>query len=502
MINDLRHEVRSRGPATDHADVTKQVDVFAKEIRSIASNAKELKRVKLQVDLIESQMRGFQRHGSLGVGGRAQPLGHTQVHGTHVQSPAISFVSNTPSAPEPRSIPNQVPRETRLPAPAVVYAESRPMAEPGESRMLPGFRPIGPAPFSTFLQDRSAGSLAPRPPAPPIVATIPQREPPTAGGGCATVNTNSAPKRTLPSGPVPPHESFPQTSPKRQCLRPLMPHTSYDPQNPACFPYSRGSTNTLPVVSSRMACRNPSNESGRSIPLPPKALRFVQFASRSEVPPDEASRQDVFRTARPMSDRRRESPEQERGGKKQGGRKSTGTEGNRAIPEWVHPDYSKGGYHSQGRGGLVRREGHTRPPTERNTEIYQAGMHPNPHSNPHFMPMTTIIDVASSSMSTKKTRKKPVRNLEGILLRRDGRPDLRSVNGAMNLKKAKLKKQAEITGLAKNTPVDGKEESSAASAHAPHLVSKHDVDTDNTPSSPSAHDHSTVDTEKETDRRQ
>lgn len=71
-----------------------------------------------------------------------------------------------------------------------------------------------------------------------------------------------------------------------------------------------------------------------------------------------------------------------------------------------------------------------------------AGMYPDPH----FMPITTTADVASSNHPTKKTRTKPVRNADGVLIRKDGRPDMRSVSSAMNLKKVHAKKEAERAG--------------------------------------------------------
>lgn len=47
------------------------------------------------------------------------------------------------------------------------------------------------------------------------------------------------------------------------------------------------------------------------------------------------------------------------------------------------------------------------------------------------------------SNSGKKTRTKPIRNAEGILIRKDGRPDMRSVSSANNLRKVHAKKEAE-----------------------------------------------------------
>lgn len=52
----------------------------------------------------------------------------------------------------------------------------------------------------------------------------------------------------------------------------------------------------------------------------------------------------------------------------------------------------------------------------------------------------------------KKTRTKPIRNAEGVLIRKDGRPDMRSVSSANNLRKVHAKKEAERAEMEGRTP--------------------------------------------------
>lgn len=54
--------------------------------------------------------------------------------------------------------------------------------------------------------------------------------------------------------------------------------------------------------------------------------------------------------------------------------------------------------------------------------------------------------------SSKKSRTKPIRNAEGILIRKDGRPDMRSVSSANNLRKVHAKKEAERAETEGRTP--------------------------------------------------
>lgn len=80
----------------------------------------------------------------------------------------------------------------------------------------------------------------------------------------------------------------------------------------------------------------------------------------------------------------------------------------------------------------------------------------------NMYPGSTYRDegLGASNGNTKRSRTKPFRNDEGILIRKDGRPDMRSVSSAMNLRKVHAKKEARRQerlaggGLNSATPVD------------------------------------------------
>jgi hypothetical protein len=69
-----------------------------------------------------------------------------------------------------------------------------------------------------------------------------------------------------------------------------------------------------------------------------------------------------------------------------------------------------------------------------------------------------------NSSAGKKTRTKPIRNAEGILIRKDGRPDMRSVSSANNLRKVHGKKEAERTENDGETPLSSSPSSSSSSS--------------------------------------
>lgn len=70
---------------------------------------------------------------------------------------------------------------------------------------------------------------------------------------------------------------------------------------------------------------------------------------------------------------------------------------------------------------------------------------------------------------TKKTRSKPIRNADGVLIRKDGRPDMRSQSSAANLRKVHARKEEEPAGLSPSasTPTNLHHSISIDAAHTP-----------------------------------
>lgn len=96
--------------------------------------------------------------------------------------------------------------------------------------------------------------------------------------------------------------------------------------------------------------------------------------------------------------------------------------GSQVAPDGYHPGDSPG----PRRGGLVRRASSDR-----------VAIPPPPVSN------ISNMHVVDHYAHTKKTRTKPVRNADGILIRKDGRPDMRSQSSAANLRKVHARKEEE-----------------------------------------------------------
>lgn len=83
---------------------------------------------------------------------------------------------------------------------------------------------------------------------------------------------------------------------------------------------------------------------------------------------------------------------------------------------------------------------------------------------------------------TKKSRTKPIRNSDGVLIRKDGQPDMRSHSSAANLRKVHLRKDGEWSGVA----LGGTEGGTPQSGSLANSVASHDENY--TTASPQAHE--------------
>lgn len=506
-LRELKNEMQSR-PQPRQADApdANEIDILTEQLQNVAAKANEVDSLKVEVNIMRRQIRRLDRHASPVPSGlpSVEPTSHSHSHAPppppqHAGTPAqvAAFAVGTPSGSESRSILHQTPTENRLPPPILSTAEHRPSSDqhaPAESRILPSFRSIDPA-TSSVSSWRPAGSFTPAPPtsAPPsgvAIAPTPQPEAPVVSGWAA-VNANAAPKRNTPGeGHASAFESSQRGSPKRQRLAPLMPRVNYNEQssNGASSPHqhSGATPDSLPPVPSLANSRNPSNESRGSLPPPANPLRFV--LSTQDAPSEDSWRPESQRVAseaaRGGGPRGGSPPHGGRGGagaaRGRGHGHNSGGPDEYGTPEWERPEWTgsqiqPNGYCQPGaipsaqdlanRGNLVCRSGGVvggpsdRPPMP---SISTPDMHVAPQSgmypDPHFMSTTTSSDSAvptisnSSGQPTKKTRTKPIRNADGVLIRKDGRPDMRSVSSAMNLKKVHAKKEAERQS--KETSVD------------------------------------------------
>lgn len=496
LVQEVRAELRSRPapPAHDRPDAN-ELDILTTQLENVATKANEVDNLKMQIEIMRRRLRRLE-------GTSPPPRSETTPVPTappYVQQPEHPVYEQTPAVHPPHpphahfpghhSTPlvdsRAISQHPPVPPPLVPSVETRQVSEhpsaPEPRPLLPGFRALD-AHTSGMASWRPATGYVP-PPAPILAEPTSQpREPEPQATGWAAVNVNPSIKRGHSIGEQPPHEASMPASPKRQKLAPLMPRTSYGESSTAS---SYGPTPEAPPM---QPSRNPSNDSQTAAysATPPSQpiqnIRFVPFSSGQEPPAEEPWRPEAQRM--PSDHHHRGSPRRGRDGRGRGGRKSGhGGELEHGTPEADKTDWPSAGadgyYHTPGHGhdpnsSLVRRAGgHVGAPADRHhsddagvpggTPAGGVGMYPDPH----FMPTQTPEQLTPLQPS-KKTRTKPVRNAEGILIRKDGRPDMRSVSSAMNLRKVHAKKEAERKeaseaadggggGAGSRTPADGED---------------------------------------------
>lgn len=368
----------------------------------------------------------------------------------------------------------------------------------------PGFRAAEPLPPPTALSGwRPAESFPPGggPPPPahnhPLRAHPPDSEP--QASGWAAVNSSQGPKRSLDEHHQQ-HETSQPGSPKRPKLAPLKPRSSFGDEHHSS-PYTQGA-GVDPAHSGRG--RIPSGE-GPAQPhghfhtaqVPGQGststYRFITSTGQpdhsepwrpSEGDPAIGGRYDAALGSTGRG-RGRGSRGGRRGGRGRGGRNSSGAADQSPAageaplqqehaqappPEWREHQWVS----QQGTSNGHFPGQHTYSPIEaaRQTSADHV-LHPAPppHGMPyppgheHEFPATPVASNAEAyamgmdldpNSASKKTRTKPIRNSDGVLIRKDGRPDMRSVSSANNLRKVHAKKEAEKAMEDGRTPTSGR----------------------------------------------
>lgn len=363
-----------------------------------------------------------------------------------------------------------------------------------------GFRPPEPLPPPSTLSGwRPTDSLAhvgglPLPPPPPGNVRPQTMEPEPRTTGWAAVNTAQSSKRPYEEPRQSPYESPVTGSPKRPKLAPIMPRGSYGDDSsyvPSSVPQS--GTRESPFNQHSRAPSDGSQSQSQNLPTPSSAStpghRFI--ISTAQADSQESWRPESERMMHMHQHHHGHGPGhghghgplgphgpgrgRGRGGRGRGRRGRGGAahamEGlSLGTPEWEKPGWTgsqvspNGYYHplhrhspeGAERGGLVRRGGGVAiAPTDRETEFPAT---PLAMQGP-YDPFAGGLPDSSGAQQTsggKKTRTKPIRNAEGVLIRKDGRPDMRSVSSANNLRKVHAKKEAEREAMDGRTPTSAR----------------------------------------------
>lgn len=291
----------------------------------------------------------------------------------------------------------------------------------------------------------------------PLSSTLPEsadrpESTPNQGTGWASINAGT--KRMHMAGEESPLQGAVHVpgSPKRQKVAAADPEASYVPSQglPYQHPYERSDAeNSGPSLQAPQ----PTLPTQHYIPEPGIASQMLQSVYAPYATQDGPS-DDSWR---PESQRIIEHRPRGRG--RGGGPGSREDRARKSLPAQVHqmgtPEREKNDWHDvpgsqaglddynshvarSGRGIARRGSGGGRggyAQSERAASLNSQGVSPG----------FSIGSPNDPYAHTKKTRTKPIRNADGVLIRKDGRPDMRSQSSAANLRKVHARKEGELS---------------------------------------------------------
>ena len=407
------------------------LEAFSSQLQSAIRKANEIDELKVQLEVLKRKVaRAPATDASPATGMPYSAQRETPVHSTPISQ---------------HTLPPVVPH----------LAMPRPPQPPQSAYLHPYTPEVPPRPIESELQ--SSG----------------------AAGGWTSVNTNA--KRGYPNGTDANSEAgdTPLGSPKRQKLAPIEPRQAHEV-----------AASSQPIPPERMdvdeVIHQTRSRTQQAHPDSTTPSNFQTYPIVQQADQEEKWRQEPQRVvSNPPPDIHRSPRGRPRG---RGGRprKSLPIEShNPSAQEWdkdgwaasqvVRDDfYPSANPATAKRGGLIRRSSVDAPPSNRIA------------IPPPVPTQATAISILDPYAQTKKTRTKPVRNAEGILIRKDGRPDMRSQSSAANLRKVHARKEEEkrleaeaARGAA--TAASSPQTPASNEGDSQHHGDRHDAEEDNAP---------------------
>jgi hypothetical protein len=366
--------------------------------------------------------------------------------------------------------------------------------------------PTGPTGWRSAESFQPPGGPSPPAHSQPLRSHPPESEPQATGW--AAVNLGQAAKRPLDEH-QPQHDSQPG-SPKRPKLAPLKPRSSFGDEHRHQSPYAQPALVEAHQPRGRISSNDvPLQPHPQMTPAPTPAPAPVPAPVPAPAPGQAAGNSYRFITSTGQPDnqehwrgtegdygtrfehttggrgRGRGTRGGRRGGRGRGGRSSSGpVDGPPAAPdaptqEHVHnvqvpPEWrdnqwvgtqqaaaSNGHYQQHAYSPIDPARQPAADPAV-HAGAPQHGMSYPPAHEHEFSatPVGSNVDPYSMAndldSANRKTRTKPIRNSDGVLIRKDGRPDMRSVSSANNLRKVHAKKEAEKAEMEGRTPTSGR----------------------------------------------
>ncbi|KAJ9669267.1 hypothetical protein H2201_000619 [Coniosporium apollinis] len=383
-------------PPPPPVKVDETLEVFSATLSNVAAKVTEVDALKMQLEIMKRKIQRIEE-GSVGPGSAAASF----------NSPREPSFHGLPHPPQP----SHHVRRVSTPMRSDIQVQSS--HQPAES----SFRPS-------------------------LTSDVSHQTPQTQAASSGWTSVNPSHKRG-PSHGLDGHADATSQigSPKRPKLAPL------EPQLRTSRPQSYDTAAGSPIVYSTMETTESGSryvptssdarqDSNSTAPISTTFIPYDSTATTADRNPDDSWR--------PTPERAPQGPSPKRGGRggRRGGRPRQSLPPDLGTPEWEKPDWTGSqivnGYYQPHTPGGSRRGG----PVRRGSG---GARHPETPARPSSSsgPPSSSAAPGNPYSHTKRTRTKPVRNAEGILIRKDGRPDMRSQSSAANLRKVHARKEAE-----------------------------------------------------------
>lgn len=447
MVGALRRELQARPlapaapaqtlPGKNIDDAT--LEVFATNLTSVANKVTEVDALKMQLEILKRRVK-IMEETSAPSGGPQSSSAPPPSNGSFA-SPREAAQIHPPHSMQHASHPGQMPPHPPPPphqAPSFHASHASPqvprIGTPSHAELRPDLRPAPPVqPYH-------------HPAAPQEMHTVatPGSQPNSQGNGWVSVNPSS--KRQHPNGVDSPMDGRSETmgSPKRPKLAPLEPRIGPE-QVTTPMRYDPVERDGRDYHAEAM------REQQQYVAATPTT--FVPYNSSEQPHPEDKWHAESQRaTSSAGKDSRRT-----RGGGRGRGRRSLPADSRElGTPEWESSSWNGNGT-QPGPDGYYQMDvtpNGTKVP--RGSSIVRRG---SSGSGPIAMRPIEMTRPGSSGdpyAHTKKTRTKPIRNSDGVLIRKDGKPDMRSQSSAANLRKVHARKEQErIMEQGGSTPMSG-----------------------------------------------
>jgi hypothetical protein len=428
LLEVLRREFHASGGAQGRGAAAPSVqdsalELMAQQIAVISAKANDVETLKITIEIMKNKIQRLET--------------------TAVTSPAQTAPRqyDSPREPAPRQLPPQHTVPSHHLAPSL---PSQPSASAVAAQKMQSYDPTSrPHSRSVLATPETSQRVEPSP------------ESRSAASGWATVNAGM--KRTLSAGLNSPHDSVGPSpeSPKRTKLAPIEPRAGYaHAQGQLQHVYDHMDTDDSDSARAQTHRHTlPSQpQSTMSVPESTPSSQHSHGAmisySTQEAPSDDSWRPESQRIVHVIR-----TP---RGRGSRGGPGSRGGRVRKSMAAQVHPISTPEWERVEWQGvpdSQVSPDGYYTMP-RMNRPIVRRGSGGGGSGSRGGRPSSSSGRAASVSLGlqgvtagtgvglpadpyahTKKTRTKPIRNADGVLIRKDGRPDMRSQSSAANLRK-------------------------------------------------------------------